>query len=42
VTINLITIEGGEECNIQALSTMCEQTGGLVERLNQFVLETKF
>lgn len=38
VTISLIAVVGGE-CNIQALSTMCERTGGLVHNVkaNEFL-----
>lgn len=37
VTISLIAVIGGE-CNVQALSTMCERSGGLVHNVkaNEF------
>jgi hypothetical protein len=31
ITVSLISITGAE-CNIQALSKMCEQSGGVIER----------
>ena len=41
VTINIVSIEG-DECNLEALSTLAELTGGSVERVNPTTLTKDF
>ena len=41
VTINIVSIEG-DECNLDALSTLAELTGGTVERVNPTTLTKDF
>lgn len=41
MTINIVSIEG-DECNIDALSTLAELTGGNVERVNPTTLTQDF
>lgn len=41
VTINIVSIEG-DECNIESLSRLAEQTGGQVERVNPTTLTKDF
>jgi hypothetical protein len=42
VTVNLITIEGSEDCKIAALTTLCEFTGGQIYRVSPISFEPKF
>lgn len=41
ITINIVSIEG-DECNLDALSTLAELTGGSVERVNPTTLTKDF
>jgi hypothetical protein len=41
VTINIVSIEG-DECNLDALSSLAEATGGKVERVNPTTLTQDF
>ena len=41
VTINIVSIEG-DECNLDALNSMAELTGGKVERVNPTTLTQDF
>lgn len=41
VTVNLVTVEG-EDCNIDTLSKVCEQTGGDVQMVNPANLKDNF
>jgi hypothetical protein len=42
VTVSIISIEGGDECNIDTLSKIAEMTGGNVERVNPTKLTENF